>query len=272
MYNSSNLLKPSGFSSGAAASKNEIVIVDTEDILVYPPSDAGGVKLIGQFVLKAGASMYTMYSTKSKTEAPYESDGDEDAISIMPKFNAQHPGNRLEVKEFVQNWLGRNVIILHKACGDDFYEVMGTPCAPLQLKPSKTDNNDGRFHMLNFESYAKSPFVPKHYEGSVVFAEPATIADVTATEVPEGVSHLKVPALATTAAISFDVVELTHGQKLTLIGEGGADPATLSNGTAGVVTVMLVNGSQWVALRDATITFEVFEDGTNKYLRETARL
>ncbi|HBK83312.1 MAG TPA: hypothetical protein DDZ41_06900, partial [Flavobacterium sp.] len=127
MYTKVNLSKPTGISPGSAAPKSETIIVDVEDIAVFPISDQNGVKLIGQFVLKAGASMIKMYGTKSKTDAPYESDGDEDSISINQKFMIQHPGNNLEVKEFVQNWLGRNIIILHKACQDGFYEVMGTP-------------------------------------------------------------------------------------------------------------------------------------------------
>jgi hypothetical protein len=272
MYTKVSLNKPTGISPGSAAPKSETIIVDVEDIQVFPNSDQNGVKLAGQFVLKAGASMYKMYGTKSKTDAPYESDGDEDSISINQKFMIQHPGNKLEIKEFVQNWLGRNVIILHKACQDGFYEVMGTPCAPLQVKPAKVDNNDGRYHTLNFESFAKTALVPKHYEGTTVFADPFTVADVTAiAATTANGQHYKLPSLAITAAVGFGSVTLPHGSLLTLIGDGGSDPATLNSGAAGSATVLLAEGAEWVALRDATIHLEVFNDDGTTYLIERSR-
>lgn len=272
MYTKVHLAKPTGISPGSASPKSETIIVDVEDIQVFPPSDENGVKLVGQFVLKTGASMIKMYGTKSKTDAPYESDGDEDSISINQKFMLQHPGNNLEVKEFVQNWLGRNVIVLHKSCADGFYEVMGTPCAPLQVKPAKVDNNDGRYHTLNFESFAKTSLVPKHYEGAAVFAEPFAVADVTAVAAtPANGQHYRLASLDVTAAIGFDAPTLPHGTLITLIGDGGAAPATLSNGIAGDATVALVSGTQWVALRDAVINLEVFNDGTTYFLIEKSR-
>lgn len=272
MYVKVNLNKPAVISPGSAAPKSETIIVDIEDLAVFPISDGNGVKLLGNFVMKSGASMIKMYGTRSKTDAPYESDGDEDSISINQKFMLQHPGNELELKEFTQNWLGRNVIILHKACQDSFYEVMGTPCAPLQVKPAKVDNNDGRYHTLNFESFAKTALVPKHYEGAVVFAEPFAVADVTAVAAnPTNGYHYKLAALAATAAVGFDTPSLPHGSLVTLIGDGGADPATLSNGVAGDATVVLKDGTQWVALRDAVIHLEVFDDGTTTFLFERSR-
>lgn len=272
MYQKVHLKKPTGISPGSAAPKSETVIVEVADLLVYPLSDSKGVKLIGNFVLKPGASMIKIEGTKSKTDAPYESDGDEDAISISQKFMLQHPGNELEVKEFVQNWLGKEVIVFHKSCSDNFYEVMGTPCAPLQIKPAKTDNNDARFHTFNFESFAKTALVPKHYEGVLVFADPFTVADATAiAATTANGNHYLLPALAVTQAVGFGSVTLPHGAMLTLIGDGGAAPATLNSGAAGSATVLLVNGAEWVALRDATIHLEVFVDGATTYLIEKSR-
>lgn len=272
MYTKVNLSKPAGISPGSAAPKSETIIVDVEDIQVFPISDQNGVKLAGQFVLNSGASMIKLYGTKSKTDAPYESDGDEDSISINQKFMIQHPGNNLEVKEFVQNWLGRNVIVLHRACQDGFYEVMGTPCAPLQVKPAKVDNNDGRYHTLNFESFAKTALVPKHYEGATVFADPFAVPAVgTIAATPANGNHYKLPALAVTDAVEFASVTLAHGSLVTLIGDGGANPATLNSGVAGDATVVLVSGAEWVALRDATIHLEVFVDGAVTYLIERSR-
>lgn len=272
MYTFPNLAKPSGISPGSGAPKGDTIVLIVEDIQVFPPSDQNGVKMVGNFLMKAGKFPISIYGTKSKTDAPYESDGDEDSINITQKFMLQHPGNKLECKEFVQNLLGKNVIILHRACQEDYYEVMGTPCAPLQLKPSKTDNNDGRFHTFNFEAFAKTSLVPKHYEGDVVLAQPFAVADVGAIVVNAANGlHYKLPSLAVTDAIAFTSVDLEQKQYVTLIGQGGAGPATLDSGTANNVTVVLLNGTTWTALENAVINFMVVNAGSDTYLIELSR-
>ncbi|WP_445458425.1 hypothetical protein [Flavobacterium sp. HNIBRBA15423] len=267
-----NLTKASGNSNpGAAAPKNEIILMEAEYV-TFPPSDENGVLLEGNFVLADEEKMITIYSTKSKTDASMESEGDEDMNSFKSKLTLMHPGNSKEVKEFVQYWSGRNVIAMHKACGENHYEVMGTPCAPLQLKAAKQDNNDGRAWTLNFEPFAKSGYVPKIYEGAVVFAEPFEVADVAAVPllVANGY-HYKLPALAVTAAIAIDGITLAHGKIITLIGSGGADPATLANGVTGDVTTLLVGGTSWTALNKSVINLKVFIAGATTHLIELSR-
>ena len=269
-----NLAKASGSSApGAAAPKNEIIIMEAEGIQVFPPSDENGVVMQGSFAMKSGEKMITVYSTKSKTDASMETEGDEDMMSFKSKLVLQHPGNSKEVKEFVQYWTGRNVVAMHKACGENHYEVMGTPCAPLQLKSAKQDNNDGRIWTLTFEPFAKSGFVPKIYEGAVVFTEPTEVADSTAIQLTSanGLQY-SLPELAVTEAIGVDgAVTLEHGQIVTLIGNGGAAPATLSNGAAGDVTAVLVGGATWTALENSVIHLRIFKAGAPTYLFELSR-
>lgn len=272
MYLRKNVLKPGGISPGSAAAKEpNITIIDVEDILLFPPSDANGVRLLGNFGLKSGAKMYQFYSTKSKVSAPYESDGDEDSINISQSFDAQHPGNELEIKEFIQNWLGKNVIILHGSCQEAWREVMGTPCAPLQVMPAKQDNNDGRFHTLKFKAFAKTALLPKHYEGALFLDAPYTVADSTAIAVnATNGSFYKLPALAATAAIGFSEIELVHGSAVQLIGGGGADPATLVTGVTDL-DVILKDGTTWVGIENAILNLEVFVNGALTFLIEKSR-
>lgn len=273
IYIKKNVLKPAGISAGSAAAKEpNVTIIDVEDILLFPPSDDNGVKLLGNFGLKAGAKMYQFYSTKSKISAPYESDGDEDSVSINQSFDAQHPGNELEIKEFIQNWLGKNVIIIHGSCQDNWREVMGTPCAPLQLSPSKQDNNDGRFHMLKFKSFAKTALLPKHYEGSLLLGAPHSVALTTAVALnTNNGAYYKLPSLSTTAAIAFSEVSLPHGSLVQLIGGGGADPATLSTGVTDKKAI-LKNGASWTGLENAVINLRVFVAGAMTFLIEESRV
>lgn len=270
-----NLTKATGSSApGAAAPKNEIVIMEAEDIAVFPISDEKGVVMQGSFVMKDGNKMITVYSTKSKTDASMETEGDEDMMSFKSKLVLQHPGNSKEVKEFVQYWTGRNVVAAHRACGENFYEVMGTPCAPLQLKSAKQDNNDGRIWTLTFEPFAKSGFVPKIYEGAIVLADPFEVVDATALSLTaaNGLQY-NIPATAVATEIGVDgAVTLEHGQIVTLIGKGGITPATLSNGVTGDVTSVLSNGSDWVAIENSVIHLRVFKAGATTYLFELSRV
>lgn len=268
-----NLNKPSGSSApGAATGKNQIILMEAETIVVFPPSDERGVVMEGSFVLEAGEPMVTLYSTKSKTEAPMETEGEEDTMSFKSSFKAQVPGNTKEIKEFVQFWTGKNIVLGHKACGENFFEIMGTPCAPLQLKAAKQDNNDARLWNLSFEPFAKSGFVPKIYEGAVIFAEPTNVTDVAAIALtPENGQQYKLPSLAVTDIIEFSSVTLEHGKIVTLIGSGGVAPATLASAVSGDATVVLSNGTVWAALNKAVIHLRVFKAGATTYLFELSR-
>lgn len=268
-----NFNKPTGSSNpGAAAAKGEVVIFEFLPGFIFPSSDAGGVLIEGSFVLPSGDNMVRMYNTKSKASASMETEGDEDMMSFKAAFKTSIPGNSLELKEFVQFWTGKDVGILHRSCGETDWEVMGTPCAPLQLKATKKDDNDGRAYEVSFEPFAKSGFVPKVYRGALVFAEPFAV--VTVTEVPLLIANgqqYKLPALGTTAAVAVDGLDLTHGTIVTFIGGGGAAPATIANGTAGDVTILLSAGTTWTGLLNAVIHFRVFNAGATKYLVELSR-
>ena len=273
MYLKVDVTKPAGISPGTGSGKSEVIIIDAQDVLVYPPRDEKGVKVQGNFVLKPNARMVKIYTTKSKGSAPVESDGDEDSINMKHKFETQHPGNRLEIKEFIQNWLGKDVFVIHGSCADDFREVLGTPCAPLQLKPSKTDGNDARFWTLMFEAFATSQLVPGHYEGELVFGDPAAVADATAIEVNTEVnSHYKLPATSSATSAAFNTVAANHGDIITVLGQGGTTATTLAQNLAtGDNLVVLKSGTTWTALDGAVIQLQVFKAGAKTILMELSR-
>ena len=272
-YFKANVFKPGGISPGSAAAKDpNITIVDVDDILFFPPRDSKGIAHIGDFVMKPGFKMIQYYATKSKISAPYESDGEEDSMNIKQSLETQHPGNKKEIRELIQNWLGRNVIAFHGSCSEPEMEVVGTKCAPLQLRPSKQDNNDGRFHMLKWEAFATSQFLPGMYTGNLALSVPTAVADVAAIDllVADGAQY-QLPSVAVTDVIEVASIDLPHGQNVSLIGGGGAGPATLASAVSGDVTVILAGGATWVALQNAVITLKVFIAGATTYLIEEAR-
>jgi hypothetical protein len=272
MYIRTNVAKPAGSSPGAAAPKEpNVVVVAVDDILVWPMRDLNGVRTLGNFTLKPGAKMIQLYMTPSKIKASYEAEGEEDTITYKQKFEGEHPGDSLEIEEFITNWTGVNAVIIHGSCTDNFRKIVGTKCAPVQLKASSQDDNEARKKMLTFEQYAKSGFLPGHYTGALVFAEPFAAASGTfAMNVANG-THYKLPSLAVTDAVEPTAVDLPAGTIITLIGGGGVAPATLSQGTAGAAEVLLQAGSTWTGLLNSVIHLQVFDAGDDKYLIEVSR-
>lgn len=271
MYIKQSVKKPTGASPGAASPKDpNVIIIDTADILQWPTRNGKGVKLEGNFVLREGASMIQIYMTPSKSKPTWESEGDEDAISIKQKFEGEHPGDELEINEFIQNWLGTNLVVIYGGCNDKYRRVLGSQCAPLQLKPSSQDDNEGRKKMMLFEQFAATNQVPGFYEGALSFAEPTAVsANIAVTQD----TRYKVASLDTTAPIKFTSVALEHGAYISLIGSGGTDPAVLSSSTDDTdpVQVYLEGGANWTALNNAVINLRVFKSGGKTILFEVNR-
>ena len=272
MYIAANVVKPAGKSAGSAAPKDpNVLILATKDIITWPARNDKGVAISGNFVLKPNPKMAYVYMTSSKIKAPYESDGDEDSVSLKHKFEGEHPGNELEINEFVQNWLGEPCIIIHGSCADAFRKIAGTQCAPLQIKPSGQDDNDGRKHMLMFEQFAKVQFLPAHFTGALPTVSPFVVASTTAVAVNTTNGYVyQLPSLAVTAAVAFSELSLNHGDVITLIGGGGVAPATLTTGVTDK-KALLVNGTTWVGLAGATINLKVFNNGAITLLEEISR-
>jgi hypothetical protein len=272
MYINVNVAKPAGKSAGAAAPKEpNVVIIATKDIATWPARDDKGVLIAGNFILNAGAKVVTVYMTSSKTKAPYESDGDEDSISVKHKFEGEHPGSEIEINEFVQNWMGEPCIVIHGSCSDAFRKVVGTKCAPLQLKPSGQDDNDGRKHMLMFEQFAKTSFLPGHYIGAIPTLAPFTVASSTALVLsPANGFVYQLPSLAVTASIAIATTTLAHGDIVTLIGGGGVAPATLASGVTDK-SALLKEGAVWTGLAGSTINLKVFKAGAVTLFEEISR-
>lgn len=272
MYVRQSVVKPTGKSPGASAPKEpNVVLVAVDDILTWPMRDAKGVRCVGSFVLKPNAKMIEVYMTPSKSKASFESEGDEDAVSFKQKYEGEHPGNELEIAEFVQNSVGVNWVIIYGSCSDNYRKVLGSKCAPMQLKPSLQDDNDARKHMLVFEQAAGSGFVPGHYTGALSFGNPTAVADAGEVALTSaGGTMYKLPSLAVTEAIVTESIEHEHGTIITLIGGGGAGPATLASGIV-ANGALLKDGVAWVALENAVINLQVFDAGNNKHLIELSR-
>ena len=272
MYIAKSVAKPAGISPGSASPKKpNVTIFDFDDVAYMPPRDENGIVVTENIIMKPGKSMHQVYMTRSKTSAPYESDGEEDSMNIKQSFEGQHPGNKKEIREFIQNWLGRNVGIIHETC-DGSKDMVGTLCAPLQLKPSGQDNNDGRFHMLKFEAFATSQLLPAIYEGALTLSATPIINAAIQVQLFKAYPVVSPSVETVGIAIQFqDGLTLLHNDTVTIVGLGGLSPNFIEEGETGDVTVILKESSNWVSLAGAFIGFKYFKSGTVTYLIEQSR-
>lgn len=266
-YIPKSVTKPRGKGSpGAAAPKKpNVTVVRVSDVLSFPERDGKKVLMLGSFVMKPNAPMFQIYMTPSTIDAPYETEGDEDAEQIKQTFKGDSPGDELELNEFIQNILGEDILIISGSCVDDFKKVYGTPCAPMKLKVTGQDNKDGRKKTLSFEQSVATSLLPGHYTGEIVLEDPFAAVGHDLT-VGANTLMQKLPSSAVATDITVTTVTAEADSIVTLIGGGGAADATLEP----AANVLLKGGANWTALEGAVIHFKVFE-ATTKMLIEVGR-
>jgi len=265
--------KPNVLGSGTPKpKKGKVTIIYCDDVLTSPTRDAKGVKMLGNFVLKAGAIMETVYLTPSTQKYTSEVEGDEDFEGFIKKFEGVYPGDDLEIREYIQNNIGVPVILLFgEGCGEQTGTVLGSVCNPMKLKGSSENSNEFRKNTLMYEQAVKDDKVAGFYDGEITLAANFVAADVDLELTKANSPVQQLPALAITDAITATSIDLDNGTIVSLIGGGGTAPATLDVGVQGLVTVILLNGTQWVALKDAVINLEVVKGGATTYLVERSR-
>ncbi|AXP79185.1 hypothetical protein CJ739_85 [Mariniflexile rhizosphaerae] len=261
-----------GTSPGAYKAKvPNVAIVDADDIDVWPSRDSKNIKEVGNYVLKANARMIRIYMTPETIEAGFETEGPEDGKVFKATFKGEHPGESLEIKELIQNWLGRPVVIFEENCRNSTKNTYGTKCSPMKLNPSFTSNKEGTKHMLTFEQPNPVEFLPGYYEGALTFGDPAAVADNNISLLKASGNFYQLPAFAAAEVLDIAATDLDHGEVVSIIGGGGVSPGTLSVGAHTAVTVVLASGTQWIALEGATISLKVFKAGAVTYLIEEKR-
>ena len=260
--------------SGAPKGKNaNVSLIHVDDILGFPGTDMNGVKLVGNIVLKDGATVVRVYMTDVNQKASHAYEGDPDAGGYKKKFEATHPGDELEINEFIQNNNEEAFIIVYDTeCGSNLKKVIGLPCNPVYLKGEFLDDNAGVKHTLMFEQRRHDRHVAKFYEGELSFAANNVSPDTSLVLATASGFVYQLPEVDTADTdVTITSSNIEHKKVVSFIGGGGAEPATLAGGVSGPVTVLLDNGTEWVALKDAVIHFEVYDAGSVVYLKELSR-
>ncbi len=163
--------KKSGGSPAAPKPKNPtIIIVDVDDIDTFPDRDDKNVLIVGNITLKAGKTALGIYAIPPSISRTDPSDGEpaQQNVGFIETVAFDHPDSYLEFDEFVQAYIGRDVIIISQECQDNKgTRVHGHPCNPLNLTYAPQDNNEGVKSTLTFATTLRSRFKTAHYRGTI---------------------------------------------------------------------------------------------------------
>ena len=263
-YVNISVKKPSKAGAGAPEGKDTaIIFIDAEDVLQFPERDSKGVLMVGNFVMKPGKYAIAIYGTSSSIKPSKSSDGEEDAVGFMHGLELSHPGDELEINEFIQNWTNRKIITLIGSCSGVRKKAYGTKCAPLVLKYEGQDDADALKNTLKLEGSRKTNVVPGFYDGTVTYAAVlgVQVVDATVVDVAAGSGEYQLSDSNTVATELTSLSNAVDGQIVTLLGGGGANPTSITDGG----DFVLKDGAAWSGIDGAIITFKVFKDGAASY-------
>ena len=168
----------------AVAKSSEIIIIDAEDILTEPTRTVGDVTMKGDYTLKEGAKAVRIYATAPTIELTEEYSGEPDARGVKLGIAYEHPGNSAAIKNHVEGFMNRGVVILTKECDGTSkgrMQAFGSKCNPLYMTPESTNNKESCKRKFVWKQEQVSMFLAGEYKGEMV-----DIAEDAAVEAQEG--------------------------------------------------------------------------------------
>lgn len=259
-------------SPGGPVSKSPfITIIKTEDLESAPIANAKGILHEGVFQMKTGKEPFNLYNTGSFQVFGFETDGDEDAASVQKTLTARYPGDGLEIREFIGEQMDIEVIVLFGGgCGQNQKTIIGSKCAPIKMRANFTMDNDGTYYELTFSNMSNDNLIPGLYDG------PAPVANAfdgaLALNLLQANGPIqKLPSSTSAEAVTIADIDFETGDFISILGGGGTDPAVIADGAGTAATVILKEGTPFIGLEGARITFEVLVAGSTTYLIERSR-
>lgn len=184
MYNKVSIPK-NGDGAGCPIPKSsDIIIIDVEDIVTEPTRTVGNVGLVGDFILKENAKAITIYGTPSTIDTTEEYAGEADARGVKQGLSFEHPGNSVAIKNHIEAFMNKGVIILVKECDGTSagrVQAFGNKCNPLFLSLETTQTKEANKRKFNWKQEIVDKFLPGEYKGKL----PA-IAEIDPTITVEG--------------------------------------------------------------------------------------
>lgn len=262
-YTKVSVNKPSKNAGSGGDKKDRIIIFDWDDVKTGPQRDSKGVRITNSIVMKDGRYMIEVYGTVTTINPSFTTEGDPDKTGFMHSVAFEHPGDEVEIMEFIQNWTNRNIGIIVQKCSSSRKRLFGSSCAPLQLGTESNDNNESNTNAMTFGAIVKSKFVPGEYEGtlSLESAIATVAADATTVDVEEGEGQYQLTDNTTSTEITT-LSNAVDGGVYTLVGSGGSNPATVTDSA----DFILANGTTWTGISGAQLTVRAFKTGASSFV------
>lgn len=229
----------------------------SDDVEYFPPTDSTEVVLLGDILLKPGATVIKLYITNTSQEYSFESAGEKDNRAFRVRFIGTHPGTELEALEFSKKNHDMDFIVLiPEGLSSNNAKILGTPDAPLTFKVSHKNNKDGSKYDMIFEQEMPSEDVYLHYTGSLSTEGNISSWDPELGNLPEpGVYKIK--SLSDLMFTDGSVSGFTQpGQRIILLGDDSTMGGfmTLVTGTK----IILRKNEPWKSFKGSSIILESF--------------
>ena len=253
-YIKTSVPRASGNPGTGIQPRDQLTLIDIDDIAFMPSPDDKGVVIADNIVMKPGRYGYNVYMTQGTIEITSAAEGDTDKIGFTPSIKFEHPGNEQAVREFKVNSINRKFIIVVRYCSGKPADLIGTMCNPVKLTPSYTGNNESNTNEMTFTQISKGDdiFI---YKGTVPLEEPVSTVEsgVKAVDfVAEGQYQLSAGN-----AVIDEITGGAHDAVITLLGAPGTAP-TISANTG---KILLRGGKTFTASEGSQITLRAFDAG-----------
>lgn len=226
-----------------------------DDILAFPKTDAGGVSLVGNIILKEDAEPQKVYLTVPSQEYSFESSGDKDSRGFKVKFFGTHPGSETQALEFTRKFMDRDFIVLVPERNGKMAKCLGTYDMPLTFRSSHKSNKDGSKFDFTFEQELQTDDVYLIYTGEMNYS--AALREWNPLEeIPAAGIYSLQQNVGATVSEGTLAAYTQPGEILILKGEDNA-LGNVSRITSGS-KILLRKNIEWKSLQGATLALESF--------------
>lgn len=246
--------RPEGNPGRGIQPRDQLTLIDIDDIAFMPSPDAKGVVIWDDIVMKPDKYAYNLYMTPGTIEISNPAEGDTDKVGFTPSIKFEHPGNEQAVREFINNSINRKFIIIVRYCSGKPSDLIGTVCNPCKLTTTYTGNNESSSNEMTFAQISRGEgiFI---YKGTVTLEEPVTTIE-SGVKVVNFVSEGQYQ-LSSGQAVIDEISGGAHDAVITLLGVAGTSPTVSPNGGK----ILLRGGNVFTATEGSQITFRAFDTG-----------
>ena len=234
-----------------------LTLIDINDIDYMPKPDSKGVLILDDIILKRGKYAINLYFTPGTVKVTSPADGDTDQVGFTPQIEGNHPGNKLEVREFKVNNINTKFIAILSYCSGEDADLVGTICNPVRMVPSYTGDKDANTNAFTFSQINKGDdiFI---YRGTIPMEEPVAKLETGITKV-DFISNGQYQLADGQASVS-QIAGGENGAVVTLVGAFGENAPSVVPGEG----ILLRDGKPFVASGGSQITLRAYDAGDGK--------